>query len=47
MATSRTYLAVPHSDKAQARTRAGRLDDGRSALRFDKGRALWYAVNQR
>lgn len=44
MATSRTYLAVPHSDKAQARTRAGRLDDGRSALRFDKGRALWYAL---
>lgn len=41
---TRTYLAVPHSEKDEARKAAGTLDDNKSALRFDDERKLWYAL---
>ncbi|WP_387691551.1 DUF5710 domain-containing protein [Photorhabdus sp. RM71S] len=44
MATTRTYLAVPHSDKDLARKVAGKLADGKSALQFDKKHKLWYTL---
>lgn len=41
---SRTYLAVPHSEKDEARVAAGKLEDNKPALRFDDERKLWYAI---
>ncbi|EMC6869761.1 hypothetical protein VLB34_003745 [Salmonella enterica] len=41
---SRTYLAVPHSEKDEARAAAGKLDDNKPALRFDDERKVWYAL---
>lgn len=37
------WLAVPHEERDKARKAAGLLDDGRSALAWDKDAVLWYA----
>lgn len=37
------WLAVPHEELDKARKAAGLLDDGRSALVWDKDAVLWYA----
>ncbi|WP_447873050.1 LPD7 domain-containing protein [Serratia fonticola] len=39
----RLWLAVPHEERDKARKAAGLLDDGRSALAWDKDAILWYA----
>ncbi|EKH8225442.1 hypothetical protein O9Z89_004378 [Salmonella enterica] len=41
---TRTYLAVPHSEKDEARKAAGKLENNKSALRFDDERKVWYAL---
>ncbi|EFO5308538.1 hypothetical protein HMH36_004310 [Salmonella enterica] len=41
---TRTYLAVPHSEKDEARKAAGKLEDNKPALRFDDERKVWYAL---
>lgn len=41
---TRTYLAVPHDEKEEARKAAGRLDNNKPALRFDDERKVWYAL---
>ncbi|EGJ0968495.1 hypothetical protein IG911_003032 [Salmonella enterica] len=41
---TRTYLAVPHDEKDEARKAAGRLDNNKPALRFDDERKVWYAL---
>ncbi len=41
---TRTYLAVPHSEKDEARRAAGKLENNKSALRFDDERKVWYAL---
>lgn len=41
---TRTYLAVPHSEKDEARKAAGKLENNKSALRFDAERKVWYAL---
>ncbi len=40
----RTYLAVPHDEKDEARKAAGKLENNKSALRFDDERRVWYAL---
>lgn len=40
---TRTYLAVPHSEKDKARRAAGKIK-GRPALQFDDERRVWYAL---
>ncbi|CAI2043446.1 DNA primase TraC [Serratia fonticola] len=39
----RLWLAVLHEERDKARKAAGLLDDGRSALAWDKDAVLWYA----
>ncbi|EAU9688061.1 hypothetical protein EOU36_25265, partial [Salmonella enterica] len=41
---TRTYLAVPHDEKDEARKAAGKLENNKSALRFDDERKVWYAL---
>ncbi|EBH0780517.1 hypothetical protein FJ875_09435 [Salmonella enterica] len=41
---TRTYLAVPHSEKDEARKAAGKLENNKPALRFDDERKVWYAL---
>ncbi|HFD2071588.1 DUF5710 domain-containing protein [Serratia marcescens] len=40
---NRLWLAVRHEEREKARKAAGLLDDGRSALAWDKDAVLWYA----
>ncbi|EHE1549675.1 hypothetical protein JNP00_003567, partial [Salmonella enterica] len=42
---TRTYLAVPHDEKDEARKAAGKLENNKSALRFDDERKVWYALS--
>lgn len=42
-ATEKTWLAIPYAEKDHVRALAGKLDDGRSAISWDKTEKAWFA----
>ncbi|EFH6505301.1 TPA: hypothetical protein KL367_004895, partial [Escherichia coli] len=43
MTPSRTYLAIPHDQHQDVKKLAGKLEDGRQAVLFDREKKCWYA----